>query len=100
MKAARAKVVSSCSVLLLLLLLLLCCAVHTVPCSAYEYGNGRSYRLHGRSKFSSPPSPSSRMNSARVIQGGAAGRGGAGDEEVFGADKRRVYTGPNPLHNR
>lgn len=40
------------------------------------------------------------MNSARVIQGGAAGRGGAGDEEVFGADKRRVYTGPNPLHNR
>jgi hypothetical protein len=20
--------------------------------------------------------------------------------EIFGADKRKVYTGPNPLHNR
>lgn len=22
------------------------------------------------------------------------------DETIFGAEKRRVYTGPNPLHNR
>ncbi|KAL3533513.1 hypothetical protein ACH5RR_007034 [Cinchona calisaya] len=22
------------------------------------------------------------------------------DNEIFGADKRKVYTGPNPLHNR
>ncbi|XVE59931.1 hypothetical protein DITRI_Ditri05aG0085800 [Diplodiscus trichospermus] len=23
-----------------------------------------------------------------------------GDDEVFGDEKRKVYTGPNPLHNR
>lgn len=22
------------------------------------------------------------------------------DDEIFGGDKRKVYTGPNPLHNR
>ncbi|KAK4777491.1 hypothetical protein SAY87_017678 [Trapa incisa] len=107
MKAAREKGVSSCPVLLLplvmLLLLLVCCALHTVPCAAYEYGSGRSYRLPGKSKFSSSPHPPpSRMmtNSGRVVQGGSEGKGGADDEELYGAQKRRVYTGPNPLHNR
>lgn len=23
-----------------------------------------------------------------------------GDDDIFGADKRKVYTGANPLHNR
>ncbi|KAK4743354.1 hypothetical protein SAY87_001355 [Trapa incisa] len=109
MKVSRAKgVSSSCSVLLphVLLLLLLCCGLSTLPCLANECGSGRSYRLHGRSKFSSsslpPPPPSSRVmaNSGRVIQGGSAGKGGVGDEELYGAQKRKVYTGPNPLHNR
>lgn len=68
-----------------------------MPCSAYEHGaRARSNRLHGRSGFSHPhpllPPPSSRTRTA-------AGKGGDGDG-VFGAEKRGVFTGPNPLHNK
>ncbi|OWM78894.1 hypothetical protein CDL15_Pgr003065 [Punica granatum] len=105
MKAARTRSVGSLhSVLLLvlLLLLLLCCTQHVVPCSAaYDlYGSGRSYRLHGRSRFSSPSSSSSRLNTGNAIRGDDAAKGGDSSDGVFGAEKRRVYTGPNPLHNR
>ncbi|KAK4799924.1 hypothetical protein SAY86_025289 [Trapa natans] len=95
MKVAGARVGSSCFLPPILLLLLLCWADHAVIFSACEYGTGRPYILHGRQRFSSP---SSRTIAAAVVRGDAAGKGV--DDEGLAAEKRRVYTGPNPLHNR
>lgn len=33
-------------------------------------------------------------------QSGFKGNADKHDDEVFGVEKRKVYTGPNPLHNR
>ncbi|KAF5737628.1 hypothetical protein HS088_TW13G00515 [Tripterygium wilfordii] len=33
-------------------------------------------------------------------KGGEGRGGGGGDDEIFGAEKRKIHTGPNPLHNR
>lgn len=38
-----------------------------------------------------------RANANNNKHGGGSGGGG---DEIFGAEKRKVYTGPNPLHNR
>lgn len=37
------------------------------------------------------------MNAVKAHKGSTADKD---SDEIFGADKRKVYTGPNPLHNR
>lgn len=72
-----------CLLLLLLILLLL-----ETPCFA-----------DGSSRFTSGKKGSiSTLNHKKGYKGSAE-KGNNGDD-VFGAEKRRVYTGPNPLHNR
>lgn len=34
------------------------------------------------------------------FQSQGQGKVGGGGDGIFGAEKRKVYTGPNPLHNR
>lgn len=75
--------------LLLLMLLLL----STTPCNTAE--KARFDRFKGGS--SSFGLKSSELHGG--LQGNSANKHGGGDQ-VFGADKRKVYTGPNPLHNR
>ncbi|KAL1548769.1 CLAVATA3/ESR-RELATED 17 [Salvia divinorum] len=74
--------------LLLLMLFLLenqCCA------------DGSSRFIQGNKKSLSS---SSTLNPARIDPNYYKGVVADKDDEVFGAEKRRVYTGPNPLHNR
>ncbi|KAL1531380.1 CLAVATA3/ESR-RELATED 17 [Salvia divinorum] len=75
-----------CLLLLLLLLLL------ENPC----FADGSSRFVQGNKKgLSSNPARIHRTHYKGVV----ADEDNVGDE-VFGAEKRRVYTGPNPLHNR
>ncbi|KAK7400978.1 hypothetical protein VNO78_12287 [Psophocarpus tetragonolobus] len=39
-------------------------------------------------------------NPSQAKQGFRHNPGEGGDEAVFGEEKRKIYTGPNPLHNR
>ncbi|KAK7336439.1 hypothetical protein VNO77_16980 [Canavalia gladiata] len=81
-------------VMLFLLLLVLLLLSTTTPCKAaagnkvrFERFKGGSYASEFKSsKFHGPG-----------FQGNSEDKEG---DQVFGADKRKVYTGPNPLHNR
>lgn len=77
---------------ILFMLLLLLLLLSTTPCSAA--GRARFERPRGGSSSASELKPS-RFHGG--IQGNSADEHG---DQVFGADKRKVYTGPNPLHNR
>lgn len=83
----------SCVILFLLLLLL-----STTPCHAAARKT-RFDRLKGGSssddefKFK----PSNNFHGVGLQGNTNAQKDG---DQVFGADKRKVYTGPNPLHNR
>jgi hypothetical protein len=75
--------------LLLLILLQL-----EAPC--FADGSRRFTRFKGGSSGSElNPGPGSELN-----HGGFKGNAGKDGDEIFGAEKRKVYTGPNPLHNR
>ncbi|XAR48296.1 hypothetical protein NMG60_11031061 [Bertholletia excelsa] len=52
----------------------------------------------GFSKFGFKGGSGSVMKTHKCFNGNA-GKGGECDD-AFGAEKRKVYTGPNPLHNR
>ena len=60
------------------------------PC--YADGYGKFNRIFKRS------APSTTLKTYGGFEGKNADKNGGDD--VFGAEKRRVYTGPNPLHNR
>nr|KYP70443.1 hypothetical protein KK1_009663 [Cajanus cajan] len=75
------------SFLILLLVLLL---LTTIPCHA-------SARKPRFDRFSGGSS-ASEFNPSNFH--GASFEGNKEGDQVFGADKRKVYTGPNPLHNR
>lgn len=74
-----------------LLLMLLQLESGTTPCFADKYENKFSFNggsdknsFKARDGFKKIPSK----------------KDGDGDDEIFGGEKRKVYTGPNPLHNR
>lgn len=74
----------ACLSLLLLMLLQL-----ETACFAAGYGKFSSFK----GTLGSVPSP---VKSQSGFKGNADKVG----DEVFGVEKRKVYTGPNPLHNR
>ncbi|KAI9082049.1 hypothetical protein K1719_035974 [Acacia pycnantha] len=77
---------------LVLFLMLLMFSQFTAPCLA-----GKS-RFHSF-KASSASTP--KLKSFHLPPTFKADTNNKGDGQVvFGADKRKVYTGPNPLHNR
>ncbi|KAB1222178.1 hypothetical protein CJ030_MR2G023441 [Morella rubra] len=76
----------ACLSLLLLMLLQL-----ETPCLAG--GSGRFSSLKGGSGSGSEINPVK-------PHGAYKGNADKDADEIFGADKRKVYTGPNPLHNR
>ena len=81
----------SCFYLLLLLLLLLLFQLESST-STLDHGSGR----HGSFK----PVPASSQQFRPVQSHGGFEAGNHDDDEVFGDEKRKVHTGPNPLHNR
>jgi len=42
----------------------------------------------------------SKSNSIQDKQGSRQNSGEGGSEAILGDEKRKIYTGPNPLHNR
>ncbi|ESW34062.1 hypothetical protein PHAVU_001G120900 [Phaseolus vulgaris] len=81
------------SFVILFLLLLLLLLLSTTPCHAAA-GKARFERFKGGSSASQFKPFNFR---GADLQGNSAHKEG---DQVFGADKRKVYTGPNPLHNR
>ncbi|KAJ6316825.1 hypothetical protein OIU78_019997 [Salix suchowensis] len=75
------------------LLLLLIMSQLEAPC--YAVGHGRFGSSNGGSISELKNSPA-RSTNIGGLKGNADKDGG----EIFGAEKRKVYTGPNPLHNR
>ncbi|CAK9188536.1 unnamed protein product [Ilex paraguariensis] len=74
----------------LFLLLLMLLKLGNSPCFADGYG-----------RFSRSKGGSGSDLSPLKTHNGLKGKGNKHeDDDIFGGDKRRVYTGPNPLHNR
>ncbi|KAJ6921419.1 hypothetical protein NC652_015353 [Populus alba x Populus x berolinensis] len=82
----------ACLSLLLLLLLLIMSLLET-PCYAVGYGKFSSVKGGSRSELRNNPAMSNGV-------GGHKRNANKDGNEIFGGDKRKVYTGPNPLHNR
>ncbi|CAJ1915635.1 unnamed protein product [Sphenostylis stenocarpa] len=82
------------SFVVLFLLLLLFLILSTTPCQAAAR-KARFERFKGGGSSASEFKPFNFHGAA--LQGNSAHKEG---DQVFGADKRKVYTGPNPLHNR
>ncbi|KAK7396047.1 hypothetical protein VNO78_16756 [Psophocarpus tetragonolobus] len=80
------------SFLILFLLLLLLLLLGTTPCHAAPRKVG-FHRFKGASSSSSEFKPFNFHGAGNTAHKEVA-------DQVFGADKRKVYTGPNPLHNR
>lgn len=70
-------------------LLLLILSVLETPCSAVGYA--KFSRFKGGSDSELNPAKSNNGFKGNVDKDG---------NEIFGAEKRKVHTGPNPLHNR
>ncbi|PSS15741.1 CLE22p like [Actinidia chinensis var. chinensis] len=83
----------ACLSLLLVLML-----IDLETCSCFAEGG------HIYNEFKGGSDISHEMNSPikthKDLRGNVDGGGGGGGGGVFGAEKRKVYTGPNPLHNR
>ena len=77
----------------LYLLLLLIMSPLETPCYAVGYGKFSSFRGGSSSELKNNPAKSNNI-------GGLKGNADKEGNEIFGAEKRKVYTGPNPLHNR
>lgn len=79
--------------MVVLFLALLTLSQFTAPC------------LAGKSRFHSfKPTSASSASQLKPFDSPPAFRANTNDkddeQDIFGADKRKVYTGPNPLHNR
>nr|GMD90606.1 CLAVATA3/ESR (CLE)-related protein 13 [Ipomoea batatas] len=83
--------------LALLSLLLLVLLQLKAPHYGADGSNGKSYRFNGGAAV---------MTALKSHRGSSSAHkdnqnlGGGDDDEIFGVDKRKVRTGPNPLHNR
>ncbi|CAJ2671698.1 unnamed protein product [Trifolium pratense] len=78
--------------LMLLLILLLLLSSNIASCEGALTGNKARF-----DRFRSGSFKTSSKKFHGAFQGNNANKNG---DEVFGDDKRKVYTGPNPLHNR
>jgi len=76
----------ACFFLLMLLLLLL----QSFSSATEESGKFQHFKTGYMSKF----------NSVQDKQGFRQNSGEGGSEAILGDEKRKIYTGPNPLHNR
>lgn len=83
----------ACLSLHLLLLLLVIMSLLETPCYAVGYGKFSSVKGGSRSELRNNPAMSNGV-------GGHKRNANKDGNEIFGGDKRKVYTGPNPLHNR
>ncbi|OAY40195.1 hypothetical protein MANES_09G003300v8 [Manihot esculenta] len=82
-----------------LYLLLLIMSQLETPCSAVGYG--KFSRFKGRSASASASDHHHHHLSLENSNGVFKGKNSNKDpDEIFGAEKRKIYTGPNPLHNR
>jgi hypothetical protein len=79
--------------LMLLLILLLLLSSNIASCEATTL-TGNKARFD---RFRSGSFKTSSKKFHGTFQGNNANKNG---DDVFGDDKRKVYTGPNPLHNR
>ncbi|GKV17324.1 hypothetical protein SLEP1_g27842 [Rubroshorea leprosula] len=86
-ESLRSRVLASFSLLLLMMLLQL----ESIPC----YG-AVLYEKSSRFKGGSASGISAFKSQGRFKVKNNAAK----DDEIFGAGKRSVFTGPNPLHNR
>jgi len=77
-------------ILLLLLLILLLLLSNIAPCEAASLTGNKA-------RFDRFKGGSFKSSSSRFHEGNNANKNG---DQVFGDEKRKVYTGPNPLHNR
>lgn len=60
-----------------------------------------STTAHGSVKFQNFETGSmSKLGPTQGKEGLRQNTGEGGNEDVFGDEKRKIYTGPNPLHNR
>ncbi|XVF07085.1 hypothetical protein REPUB_Repub06bG0107100 [Reevesia pubescens] len=78
----------ACLSLLLLLLL-----QFETPCNAAPNGKLNRFKAGSGAGWLSTP----HFKSQGGFKGSNTGKDG---EDIFGTEKRKVYTGPNPLHNR
>lgn len=83
------KLAACFSLLLVTMLLHLQISIYISPCCVHA----SSENIHKSSSFKAAPT------SYNKIKGGLLGKVD-GEDEIFGSDKRKVNTGPNPLHNR
>lgn len=90
MISVKSKNQKTCLVFLLLLLLILLLLLSNAPCEA---SGGNKARFD---RFKDEP-----FKSKYKFHGDLNFQGkNKNEDQVFGDDKRKVYTGPNPLHNR
>lgn len=75
---------------ILSLLLLTLLQLRTTPCNAAEKARFDRFKAGSTSEFK-------HFQSRAGFKGKNADKDG---KESFGEEKRKVYTGPNPLHNR
>lgn len=69
-------------------------------CFLFSY-NDRSVSAASSQQFRPTVQPHGGFEAAgNHVHKAKDGDGGDDDDEVFGDEKRKVYTGPNPLHNR
>ena len=84
--------------LVCLSILLLIMSQLQTSCFAVGYGKFSRFKGGSGSASSDHHQLSTSANSNGVFRGKA--HNDKNSDEIFGAEKRKVYTGPNPLHNR
>ncbi|EEF45097.1 conserved hypothetical protein [Ricinus communis] len=91
----REELLACLSVLLLI--------ISQLQASCFAVGYGKFSRFRGGSSGSGSDHHhlSASANSRGIFKENAHNNNNNKDpDEIFGAEKRKVYTGPNPLHNR
>ncbi|KAF3453197.1 hypothetical protein FNV43_RR03636 [Rhamnella rubrinervis] len=87
---------ASCFSLLLLVLIFLL-VLHASTSTSSAHGSAK-FRSAKTSAVSDHPLGSAKSNAGFVVVGGD--KDIEDGDSVFGDEKRRIHTGPNPLHNR
>lgn len=94
-------VMLSSSLLLLLLLISMLVVMSSTPCKAASTVRTRFHTFKPHSQLQPPlHSQAALKRNHHQHQHQHQAQHHGDDDEILGADKRKVYTGPNPLHNR